>query len=103
MILDDTVNPRVQAHAAAALVNFSDDCPESILASYLDDILAKLEAVLASKLREVGSVLYPTCLPVVNKYSVSHEESVQVLVGDHCRIVLKLKMFACCRCSFYLR
>lgn len=60
VVLDDTANPRVQAHAAAALVNFSDDCPKNILASYLDDILAKLEAVLASKLREVGSLLYST-------------------------------------------
>ncbi|XP_078381779.1 importin-5-like [Oculina patagonica] len=53
VVLDDTANPRVQAHAAAALVNFSDDCPKNILASYLDNILAKLEAVLASKLREL--------------------------------------------------
>lgn len=60
VVLDDTANPRVQAHAAAALVNFSDDCPKNILASYLDDILAKLEAVLASKLREVGSLFYST-------------------------------------------
>ena len=56
-MLDDTANPRVQAHAAAALVNFSDDCPKNILATYLDNILAKLEAVLASKLREVGTVV----------------------------------------------
>jgi len=38
-------------------VNFSDDCPKTILATYLDNILAKLEAVLASKLREVGTVI----------------------------------------------
>lgn len=57
VVLDDTANPRVQAHAAAALVNFSDDCPKTILATYLDNILAKLEAVLASKLREVGVVI----------------------------------------------
>ena len=55
MVLDDTANPRVQAHAAAALVNFCDDCPKSILASYLDNILAKLESVLSSKLREVST------------------------------------------------
>lgn len=38
-------------------MNFSDDCPKTILATYLDNILAKLEAVLASKLREVGVVI----------------------------------------------
>ena len=55
--MDDTANPRVQAHAAAALVNFSDDCPKTILTTYLDNIVAKLEAVLASKLREVGTTI----------------------------------------------
>lgn len=43
----------MQAHAAAALVNFSDDCPKNILSSHLDSILVKLEAVLSSKMREV--------------------------------------------------
>lgn len=56
VVLDDNTNPRVQAHAAAALVNFSDDCPKNILSSYLDSILAKLEAVLSSKMREVRSL-----------------------------------------------
>ena len=54
LVLDDTANPRVQAHAAAALVNFCDDCPKNILSSYLDNIVTKLEVVLSSKLREVG-------------------------------------------------
>lgn len=53
VVLEDTANPRVQAHAAAALVNFSDDCPKNILSSYLDNILAKLQAVLSSKMREL--------------------------------------------------
>ena len=57
VVLDDTANPRVQAHAAAALVNFCDDCPKNILSSYLDNILAKLEGVLSSKLREVRTSL----------------------------------------------
>ena len=57
LVLDDTANPRVQAHAAAALVNFCDDCPKNILSSYLDNIVTKLEVVLSSKLREVGRLL----------------------------------------------
>ncbi|GBP06314.1 Importin-5 [Eumeta japonica] len=28
-LLDDVENPRVQAHAGAALVNFSEDCPKT--------------------------------------------------------------------------
>ena len=46
MLMDDTTNPRVQAHAGAALVNFSEDCPKNILVPYLPDIMSKLEAVL---------------------------------------------------------
>ncbi|GAB1601055.1 importin-5-like [Argonauta hians] len=54
--MDDDENPRVQAHAAAALVNFSDDCPKSILLEYLDKILGKLEHVLNKKLHELVEI-----------------------------------------------
>ena len=37
----------------AALVNFSEDCPKNILAHYLDAIIAKLEAILSSKFKEL--------------------------------------------------
>ena len=60
-MLDDTANPRVQAHAAAALVNFSDDCPKNILSMYLDNILAKLETVLSTRMRD-GTYLYKCLL-----------------------------------------
>lgn len=52
-LLDDVQNPRVQAHAGAALVNFSEDCPKNILTRYLDGIMSKLEAVLNSKFKEL--------------------------------------------------
>lgn len=52
-LLDDHNNPRVQAHAAAALVNFSEDCPKTILTRYLDSIMAKLEAILNAKFNEL--------------------------------------------------
>lgn len=53
-LLDDSANPRVQAHAGAALVNFCEDCPKTILGPYLDHIVAKLEQVLSSKFQEVS-------------------------------------------------
>merc|ERR1719278_2559790 len=58
-LMDDNANPRVQAHAGAALVNFSEDCPKTILAPYLDGIMAKLEAILSAKfsLAEKGNKL----------------------------------------------
>ena len=54
-MLDDYNTPRVQTHAGAALVNFSEQCPKSILVNYLDAIVHKLEKAL-----EVGlKVLAP--------------------------------------------
>lgn len=52
-LLDDIENPRVQAHAGAALVNFSEDCPKQILTRYLDSIMNKLEAILTAKFKEL--------------------------------------------------
>lgn len=54
MILDDEQNPRVQAHGGAALVNFAEDSPKTILLQYLDNILNKLLDVLIKKVYEVG-------------------------------------------------
>ncbi|KAK2719944.1 importin-5-like [Artemia franciscana] len=53
--MDDATNPRVQAHAAAALVNFSEDCPKVILSSYLDRIMEKLQGILTAKFQELVS------------------------------------------------
>ena len=52
-VLDDTANPRVQAHAGAALVNFCEECPKHILLLYLDETLRKLEIVLQARLQDV--------------------------------------------------
>lgn len=53
MVLEDNANPRVQAHAGAALVNFSEDCPKNILVQYLNQIMARLEAILSAKFNEL--------------------------------------------------
>lgn len=49
----DVANPRVQAHAGAALVNFSEDCPKMILTKYLEDIMKKLEGILNDKFKQL--------------------------------------------------
>ena len=49
LLMQDSANPRVQAHSGAALVNFSEDCPKNILLPYLPEIMGRLE--------EVGPVL----------------------------------------------
>ena len=60
MVMDDYDNPRVQAHAGAALVNFSEDCPKNILVPYLDAVIAKLDQVLQARFKEVGTGLFLT-------------------------------------------
>uniref|UniRef100_A0A7N0ZTG6 Importin N-terminal domain-containing protein n=1 Tax=Kalanchoe fedtschenkoi TaxID=63787 RepID=A0A7N0ZTG6_KALFE len=44
--MEDFQNPRVQAHAASAVLNFSENCTPDILTPYLDDIVAKLLVLL---------------------------------------------------------
>ena len=91
VVLDDTANPRVQAHAAAALVNFSDDCPKNILSQYLDNILVKLEGVLASKLREVK-----TSLAIFN----NRESKLNFGIG--LQAYIGIKRFVKCHCGICL-
>ena len=50
-VLDDNANPRVQAHAGAALVNFCEECPKQVLAPYLDSIIMKLAEVSGDFIR----------------------------------------------------
>jgi importin-5 len=52
-VLDDTANPRVQSHAAAALVNFCESCPKNILKSYLDQLVSKLEQVMTARFQDL--------------------------------------------------
>ena len=44
--MDDFQNPRVQAHAASAVLNFSENCTPEILTPYLDGIVHKLLILL---------------------------------------------------------
>eukprot|EP00850_Spirogloea_muscicola_P020012 SM000205S06219 [mRNA] locus=s205:248959:255137:+ [translate_table: standard] len=51
--MDDFANPRVQAHAAAAVLNFSENCNGDIMAPYLDGVISKLLTLLQSGKRVV--------------------------------------------------
>ncbi|KAL2940719.1 Importin-5 [Bienertia sinuspersici] len=44
--MDDFQNPRVQAHAASAVLNFSENCTPDLLNPYMDDIVSKLMVLL---------------------------------------------------------
>lgn len=70
-VVDDDANPRVQTHGAAALVNFSEDCPKPILVLYIDAIMNKLERVLSVKMKEVcDCFIFCWCLPQIELYKV---------------------------------
>jgi hypothetical protein len=45
-VMDDEANPRVQSHAAAAIINFCDHCEASILVPFLPALLRKLDQLL---------------------------------------------------------
>ena len=51
--MDDSANPRVQSHAAAATVNFSETCDAGVMAPYLPPLVGKLLALLQSGKRSV--------------------------------------------------
>ncbi|KAI5084377.1 hypothetical protein GOP47_0000546 [Adiantum capillus-veneris] len=51
--MDDFHSPRVQAHAAAAILNFSESCTPEILTPYLDVLVNKLLVLLQSGKRMV--------------------------------------------------
>uniref|UniRef100_A0A8C9ZND5 Karyopherin (importin) beta 3 n=1 Tax=Sander lucioperca TaxID=283035 RepID=A0A8C9ZND5_SANLU len=51
--MEDQSNPRVQAHAAAALINFTEDCPKSLLIPYLDSLVQHLHVIMVAKLQEL--------------------------------------------------
>ena len=56
-VMKDFNEPRVQAHAAAAVVNFSENCDEEILTGYLDGLITQLLGLLQNgqKLVKVGN------------------------------------------------
>mmetsp|Transcript_481 Transcript_481/g.866 ORF Transcript_481/g.866 Transcript_481/m.866 type:complete len:1101 (-) Transcript_481:101-3403(-) len=51
LVMDDSANPRVQSHAAAAVINFCDEATPEIITPYMDTLLKKLLLLLQSSRR----------------------------------------------------
>lgn len=51
--MSDLSTPRVAAHAAAAMVNFCEDCPKSIISIYLPSLMEKMESVLSQTFQQL--------------------------------------------------
>eukprot|EP01087_Luapelamoeba_hula_P021903 TRINITY_DN773_c0_g1_i1.p1 TRINITY_DN773_c0_g1~~TRINITY_DN773_c0_g1_i1.p1 ORF type:complete len:1105 (+),score=203.93 TRINITY_DN773_c0_g1_i1:1361-4675(+) len=45
-VMDDKSHPRVQSHAASAIINFCEHCTQEILAPFLEGLLSKLGGLL---------------------------------------------------------
>lgn len=52
-VMDDAANPRVQSHAAAAVINFTENCEKKIMEVYLERVLTKLLLLLQNGKRIV--------------------------------------------------
>ena len=55
--LADISQPRVAAHAGAALVNFTEECPKHILTTYLSQTMDVIKHVLESTYKLVRKLL----------------------------------------------
>ena len=62
----DAPEPRIQSHAAAALVNFCEEAEKSILEPYLDDLLSRLLNLLKSNIRYVQEQALSTIATVAD-------------------------------------
>ncbi|KAL4539354.1 hypothetical protein Ndes2437B_g02265 [Nannochloris sp. 'desiccata'] len=97
-LMDDFQNPRVQAHACAATVNFAENCDQDVVAPYLDTLIGKLLALLQQgrknvqegALTSLASVAdcaqdyfvryYDTCMPLLRHVLEHAQDSTQRLM-----------------------
>ncbi|PVU97624.1 hypothetical protein BB561_000436 [Smittium simulii] len=73
--MDDVQYPRVQAHAAAAMINFTEETRKSIIEPYLDTLFERLMKLLSSNSRYVQEQAITTIATVA--------ESAQELFRKH--------------------
>ncbi|GME78129.1 unnamed protein product [Ambrosiozyma monospora] len=98
--------PRVQAHAAAALVNFSEDATKEVLEPYLDELLTNLLTLLQSAPKRYVQEQVITTIAIVadaagNKFNKYYDTLMPLLmdvlksdVGEENRL-LKAKSIEC--------
>ncbi|KAI0516391.1 hypothetical protein KFK09_009064 [Dendrobium nobile] len=56
--MDDFQNPRVQAHAASVVLNFTENCTPDTLSPYWDGIVSKLLMLLQGRMTNWGSMAF---------------------------------------------
>ncbi|KAK9062401.1 hypothetical protein SSX86_019587 [Deinandra increscens subsp. villosa] len=85
--MDDYHNPRVQAHAASAVLNFSENCTPELLNPYLDGIVGKLLVLLqnAKQMVQEGAL---TALASVADSSQEHFQKYYGAVMPYLKAIL---------------
>ncbi|KAI3798367.1 hypothetical protein L1987_33641 [Smallanthus sonchifolius] len=85
--MDDFHNPRVQAHAASAVLNFSENCTPELLKPYLDGIVGKLLVLLqnAKQMVQEGAL---TALASVADSSQEHFQKYYDAVMPYLKAIL---------------
>ncbi|VDO65085.1 unnamed protein product [Haemonchus placei] len=90
-LLDNTCD-RVSAHAAAALINFCEDCPKQIISAYLPAIMSALEQALGSAfshMQSTGKKL--RCEQLVTAIASVADAAQDLFIDFYDRIVPNLK------------
>ncbi|KAI4340588.1 hypothetical protein MLD38_025407 [Melastoma candidum] len=85
--MDDFQNPRVQAHAAFAILNFSENCTPDILIPYLDGLVSKLLVLLQNgkQMVQEGAL---TALASVADSSQEHFQKYYDAVMPYLKVIL---------------
>ncbi|KAG6436492.1 hypothetical protein SASPL_101393 [Salvia splendens] len=86
--MDDFQNPRVQAHAASAVLNFSENCTPEILTPYLDGIVHKLLLLLQNSKQMVQEGAL-TALASVADSSQEHFQKYYDAVMPYLKVILE--------------
>ncbi|KAG0492708.1 hypothetical protein HPP92_006106 [Vanilla planifolia] len=87
LAMDDFQNPRVQAHAASAVLNFTENCTPETLIPYLDGIVSKLLVLLQNgkQMVQEGAL---TALASVADSSQEHFQKYYDAVMPYLKVIL---------------
>ena len=118
--MDDFNAPRVQAHAAAAVVNFSEGAEADLMAPHLDALIAKLLTLLqrgkrlvqegaltaiasvADSAEELFVKYYDAVMPLLSSILLNARDKQVPAVGGGGACCGHVVMWLCCGCGYVM-
>jgi hypothetical protein len=94
-VMDDAGNPRVQAHAAAAVVNFAEGVDPDVLAPYMDALILKLLTLLQNSPRTVQEAVLTALASVADTAQAQFERYYDTVMPFMVTIVTSANDEAC--------